>query len=115
MRFNGRFEGATLITLEECNVSQELAQINSLISNNTIAIRHRYHNATVVTSFHRVLVTTAGLPPLLNHSNAFQQRYTVIACGTVKGPVFYEAMNDPNLMSHFRQYLMEQQVDANGL
>eukprot|EP00966_Prymnesium_polylepis_P106123 2457373-Prymnesium_polylepis.1 len=22
MRFNGRFEGATLITLEECNVSQ---------------------------------------------------------------------------------------------
>ena len=115
MRFNGLFEGATLITLEDCNVSQELTQIHTLISDNTITIRRRYHNATVVPSFHRVLVTTAGLSPLLNYSNAFQQRFTVIPCGTVEGPVFYEAMNDPNLMSHFRQYLMERQIDANGV
>ena len=114
-RFNDSLDGMTLVTLDECNVSEEIAQINSLVSNQTITIRRRYQGAIVVPSFHRVLVTAKLLPPLLYHSIPFQQRFVVIPCGTVNGQEFYEAMHDPIKMSHFRQYLMERHVDANGL
>ena len=89
--------------------------MNSLVSEQTIAIRRPFHDVTVVPSFHRVLVTTNALSPLLDHSVAFQRRFTVIPCGTVDGQEFYEAMHDPIKMDQFRQYLMERQVDANGL
>ena len=62
-----------------------------------------------------MLVTANLLSTLLYHSIPFQQRFVVIPCGTVNGQEFYEAMHDPIKMSHFRQYLMERHVDANGL
>ena len=114
-RFNNFLEGTTLVILDGCNFSEEIAQINRLVFNRTITIRRGYHDAIVVQAFHRVLVTANLLSPLLYHSIPFQQRFIVIPCGTVNGQEFYEAMHDPIKMSHFRQYLLERHVDANGL
>ena len=114
-RFNDFLDGMTLVTLDGCNVSEEIAQINRLVSFNNVSIRRRYHDTILVPSFHRVLVTANLLSPLLYHSIPFQQRFVVIPCGTVNGQEFYEAMHDPSKMSHFRQYLVERYVDANGL
>ena len=113
--FNEFLDGMTLITLDGCNVSEEIAQINRLVSHKKVSIRRRYHDAILVPSFHRVLVTANLLSPWLYHSIPFQQRFTVIPCGTVNGQEFYEAMHDPIKMSHFRLYLLERHVDANGL
>jgi hypothetical protein len=114
-RFNELLDGMTLVTLDGCNVSEEIAHINSLISDQAITIRRPYQGAVVIPSFHRVLVTVNLLSPLLYHSILFQQRFTVIQCGTVNHQEFHEAMHDPVKMSCFRECLMQRQIDANGL
>ena len=54
---------------------------------------------------------------MLNHSNAFRRRFTVISCGVVQGEAFNEILShnlrDPMKISLLHQYLMEREVNAN--
>ena len=60
-RSNELLLDATLVILTDCNVSEELVRINSLISDQTIT---HDQDSIVAPSFHRVLVTTTVFPPL---------------------------------------------------
>ena len=106
-RFNGCLEGATLVHLDECLKPQ----VHRFISDQTLAIRRPYQDPYNVPSYHRVLVTTTFMSPLLTHSEAFQQRFTVIPCGVFFKPQdLRAAMDDPVRLASFRQHLMERQV-----
>ena len=50
---------------------------------------------------------------MLNHSNTFRRRFTVISCGVVQGEAFNEILRDPMKISLLHQYLMEREVNAN--
>ena len=111
-RINFLIEGKTLVRLDDWNLRNRLSQIHQLISDQNITIRGPFQDPHNVPSHHRVLITTDMLSPLLNHSNAFQQRFTVIPCGTVSfnPQEFHAAMDDPVKLAELRQYLMQRSV-----
>ena len=111
--FNHEMEGKMLVHLDECDLRDKLPEIRTLVSHQSITIRRPSQQPYNVPSHHRVLITTNKvLSPLLNHSNAFQRRFTVIPCGSVffNTQVFHEAMNDPVKLAELRQHLMQRSV-----
>ena len=105
MRFNHEMEGKMLVPLDECDLSNELPNIKSLVSDQSIIINRPFQNFHSSPSHHRVLITA-------NHSNAFQRRFTVIPCGSVSfnPQEFHTAMNDPVKLAELRQHLMQRSV-----
>ena len=112
MQFNHEMEDKTLVHLDECDLRDELPEIRTFISDQNITINRPFQQPYNVPSHHRVIITTNTLSPLLNHSNAFQQRFTVIPCGSVSfnPQEFHTAMNDPVKVAELRQYLMQRSV-----
>ena len=112
---NGEVEGVTLVHLTECDLREELPRIHTFISDQIITIQQPYQEPHTIPSQHRVLITTNSLPPL--HANAFQQRFTVIPCGSAafNPHTFHANIHEPIKVQELRQYLMQRHVNANGL
>lgn len=110
--FNESMEGKTLVHLDGCDIRNELPHIYSLISDKMFTIRRFGQHPYDVPSYHRVLLTIEFFSPLLIHSKAFQQHFTIVLCESVSfsPEEFYGAMNDPIQLAAFRQHLMERQV-----
>lgn len=98
-----RLDGTILVHIDECNLQEELSMIRDLLD--------PYQGPHIVPSYHRVFVSINFCSPLLNHSNAFHQRFTCIPCGRVQHPAdFHAAMHDPVKITAFHQHLMKRQV-----
>ena len=101
---NHHMEGKTFVHLEGCDLRNELSNICTFISDQSIHIRRPFQQSYIVPSHHRVLIEL-HFPPLLNHANTF----TVIPCGSVSFE-FRADMNDPVKLDYLRQHLMQRRV-----
>jgi hypothetical protein len=109
-----RLDGTTLVHIDDCNLHDELENITALLTTQTIAeSTSPGQDPRFFPSKHRVLVTSNIFPPLLNHSDAFHERFIFIPCGSVQHPSdFHAAMNDPVKIAAFRKHLMKRPVTA---
>lgn len=108
--FHGHLDGTTLIHLADANLRVDLPRIMELVTDDQILIAPIYQHAYDIPTYHRVIITTNALSPLLQHSTAFHEHFTVITCPTMDDPEFRNAVHDPARLAAFREHLMNRPV-----
>jgi len=114
-KFNDFLEDNILVHFIYHDWRSGLANIEHLITSQRITVKRPSSALYEIPSFHRVLVTTKVLSPILVLSTVFQQLFDVIRFRGA-GPhcdSFYAAMQDPDKMTEFCRHLRERHVPRN--